>query len=148
MNSIDTNGKGKLRARVTTAGITMPLTGAKVTVSRFAEDGKGEDILYTAYTDENGLTDFFILDAPPSGNSESPESTGPAYASYNMTVTKDGYYTVKNIGIPIFEGVSSAQPVVMLPLSAGIGDVDGNTIYYYENNGYENLESDHTEKRG
>lgn len=137
MNEINKNGYGKLRARVTTAGITVPLEGAIVTVGKFTDGGKSEENIYYVKTDASGMTDYLLLEAPPSVNSESPDPTGPAYYSYNMTVSKDGYFTVKNIGIPIFDGISSLQPVVMIPLSA---DYTGeNMIVKYEDYGYEKL---------
>ena len=45
-------------------------------------------------------------------------SANPApFARYNVTVHKAGYGSVQNIGVPVFAGVVSTQPVTLIPLS-------------------------------
>ena len=38
-----------------------------------------------------------------------------AYTPYNVEVKKRGFYTVENIGVPIFEGITSIQTAEMIP---------------------------------
>ena len=40
-------------------------------------------------------------------------------------MSHEGYYTVTNNGVPVFEGVTSIQPVEMIPLA----DKDSKNVY-------------------
>ena len=42
-----------------------------------------------------------------------------------VQVSHEGYYTVTNNGVPVFEGVTSIQPVEMIPLA----DKDSENVY-------------------
>ena len=135
-------GTGYMIVRVTTARGAIPLEGAVVTVS----DYLGEDVkdrgnaIYTLTTNSSGLTDKFTLPAPPRALSLSP-GNGKSYLTYNIAVTKDGYYQQNYINAPVFEGITSIQNADMIPLSDN-GQTDrfdpyGNIFFETENGNLE-----------
>lgn len=114
---------GFLTANVKTANGALPLENASVTVysspppSENNESGFDEtDVIYTLKSDKNGKTQRVALKAKPLGLSQSPSEPFP-YLSYNILVTKDGYYDSTYLNVPIFEGVTSIQDVYLIPLS-------------------------------
>ena len=116
MNGADnTSGRGYLRVIVRKARETLPIEGAFVQIYG-GKAGEGSDLLYSLRTDTDGITDTVELTAPPAALSMKPGDPAP-YGVYNITVQKDGYGTVENVGVPIFDGVVSTQPVQLIPLS-------------------------------
>ncbi|MBE6560655.1 MAG: carboxypeptidase regulatory-like domain-containing protein [Ruminococcaceae bacterium] len=116
MNQENKPGMGRLQVIVNTAGGSLPVANAAVTV--YGADAENDDtgILYSLRTDVSGLTEYVDLAAPSRDLSLTPGNPAP-YARYNITVHRDGYGTVRNIGIPIFDGVLSTQRVTLIPLS-------------------------------
>jgi hypothetical protein len=92
------------------------IVGAQVSI--FASDSENDatGILYSLRTDEDGLTPTVELAAPPRILSMTPGTAVP-YGRYTVSVQKDGYGTVLNIGVPIFDGVVSNQSTTLIPLS-------------------------------
>ena len=138
----NSEGMGYMIVRVTTARGAIPLEGATVTVSDYFDEDKKErgNAIYTLKTNSSGLTDKFALPAPPRALSQSP-GNGKSYLTYNIAVTKDGYYQQNYINAPVFEGITSIQSADMIPLSDN-GQTDrhdpfGNIFYETEN---QNLE--------
>jgi hypothetical protein len=109
----DKSGIGYLRLRVFTAGGAFPVENAHAYVS-----SSGGDAVYSLITDVGGLTRTVALPAVPRAQSLSPGSDKP-YSTYDIVITKDGYQTVEDINVPIFDGVTSIQPVELVPLSEG-----------------------------
>ncbi len=104
---------GYLTVRVSTAGGAIPLEAASVTV-------RGGDIdapspIYSLSTNSDGLTPTVSLSAPPRAASQTPEDTSPAYAVYNIDVYADGYVPAFFHNVPIFTGINSVQPAVLVP---------------------------------
>lgn len=127
-------GRGFLRIRVLSAGGALPVEGAVVLISDYnGEDSEGT-LLYSLRTDEGGLTQTASLPAPPSLASQSP-GNGQPYSLYNVTVMKEGYYTVENIGVMVFDEVVAIQPVNLLPLSENdeIAGVQNGKVTIIEN---------------
>ncbi|MBE6606712.1 MAG: hypothetical protein E7635_06720 [Ruminococcaceae bacterium] len=107
---------GNLIVRVSTAGGTIPLEGALVTV--YAADGGDSSIIATRTTDSSGRTDKIVLETPPKELSETPDNGGVRpYAIYNIEVKSDGYYDAFNLELPVFDSITSILPVNMIPLS-------------------------------
>lgn len=107
---------GNLIVRVSTAGGTIPLEGALVTI--YAADGDNSQIITTRLTDSSGRTEKITLETPPRSLSETPDNGGVRpYAVYNIEVKSDGYYDSFNLEVPIFDSITSILPVYMLPLS-------------------------------
>lgn len=126
----DESGVGYLQLRVFTAGEAFPVEDAHVYVS--SDSG---DVAHSLTTDNGGLTRKIALAAVPRGQSLAPGNDKP-YSTYSIVVTKNGYRTVEDINVPIFDGVTSIQPVELVPLSEGT-DSSGNVIINRESTGEE-----------
>lgn len=109
-------GRGYLRVVVRTADGVLPLRDAEVLIYASDRENDNTGVLYSLRTDEDGRTEVVELDAPPRALSMTPGDPAP-FARYNVTVHKEGYGSVQNIGVPVFAGVVSTQPVTLVPLS-------------------------------
>ncbi|MCI8387348.1 MAG: hypothetical protein HFE63_02635 [Clostridiales bacterium] len=113
---------GYLVVNVVTARGAIPLQGAAVTV--LDSEAEGVPVVSVVHTDSSGKTERIALSAPDRSLSTSPGSGHP-FATYMIKINKEGYYPVTNSGIPIFEGITSIQPVEMLPLA----EYDSDSVY-------------------
>ena len=104
---------GYLTVRVSTAGGAIPLEGAAVNI----RGGNVEDsaIIYALVTNSDGLTPTVSLPTPPRSASETPQNTTPAYAVYNVDVYAKDYIPAFFNNVPIFSGINSVQPAVLVP---------------------------------
>ncbi len=108
-------GQGKLVIQTTTARDARPVQGVSVAVSEAGtEEGIPPTLLFTAVTDESGLTPVFDLPAPPRADSQSPGKTRP-YARYLVQIEHPDYQPVSVIDVTVFDGVVSTLPVYLLP---------------------------------
>ena len=114
---------GFLTVNVKTANGALPIENALVTVysspppSQNNEPILGEtNVIYNLKSDKNGKTQKVALKTKPLNLSQTPNEPFP-YLSYNILVTKDGYYDSTYLNVPIFEGVTSLQEVYLIPLS-------------------------------
>ncbi len=105
---------GSLIVSVRTAGNALPVEGATVTVSNATPDEPA--FLRTMQTDISGLTPLLPLSAMPKSDSLVP-GIGHPFTVYNIRVVKDGYYVHENRNVPIFAGITSLQPVELIPLA-------------------------------
>ena len=103
--------------RVTTARGAIPLGDAQVRIR--GEDPEDSGILYALRTDRDGLTKKVTLPTPPLSNSESPQG-GVPFTTYGVDVFKEGYTPLSFQNVPVFPGVVSVQPAVMVPLAGGL----------------------------
>lgn len=111
--------KGFIKVQVYSGRSPIPISGAKVTVSKTLSD---KYVLSTVYTDRNGHTQTITLPAKPAAMSQTPEGAIP-YTSYDILIEKENYLSVENLNVPIFEGILSVQPVRMNADTGGEGDV-------------------------
>lgn len=121
------NSYGYLRVTVRTAGGAIPVQRAIVTVK-----DENETLLAVFFTDESGNTPTLKVSAPPKENTESPNSGGAAFFRYNIDTDKAGYKSVRNIGVPVYSGVTSVQPIELVPASEGAKAGYGDQIKYNE----------------
>lgn len=137
---MEQSGKGYLKVRVTSVGEALPVKDALVVIREYKNDDEG-DVLYSLRTDIGGLTETVALSAPPAGDSLKPGGVKP-YATYNIYVTKDGYYTVENVAVPVFENIVAVQSVNMIPLTEedGIAGGSNGQIIIYETPEAESLQ--------
>lgn len=105
---------GYLIVNVTTARGAIPLENASVTI--FDSEKSGNPIVTSTVTDRSGKTPRLTLYAPDRSISMKPGTAKP-YASYLIEVELSGYYTVTSSGVPIFSGITSIQPIELLPLA-------------------------------
>ena len=91
---------GYLTVRVSTAGGAIPLENASVNIR--GGDVDDSTVLYALSTNSDGLTPTVSLPTPP-------------YAVYNIDVFANGYAPAFFHNVPIFSGINSIQPAVLLP---------------------------------
>ncbi len=105
---------GTLIVQTQAAAGAIPIKGATVIVRLARKDG-GSDLFRVLMTDESGLTAPIRIETPAPAESLSPGGDRP-YTEISTEVTADGYYNVINTGIPIYPGITSIQPVRMVPM--------------------------------
>ena len=104
-------------------GGAIPIPDATVRIRGADEENRFTE--YSLVTDRDGITDRVSLPAPPRSLSLAPGAPEKPYASYDVEIIKEGFYTKRILGAAIFAGIDADIPVVMLPL--GVGD-DGGVI--------------------
>lgn len=109
-----TQNYGYLIVNVVTARGAIPLAGAAVTI--YDGETEGKPIITVLYTDSGGKTERYALPAPSRDISLQPGNSKP-YATYMIQVDMEGFYPVANNGVPVFDGVTSIQPVEMVPFA-------------------------------
>ena len=114
INTPSADGIGYLTVRVSTAGGAIPLEYASVNVR--GADIEASDVIYSLSTNSDGLTPTVSLPTPPRSASTSPQSAEPSYAVYNIDVYAKGYAPAFFNNVPIFPGINSVQPAVLVPL--------------------------------
>lgn len=108
------NSWGFLQFDVFTAGGAYPVQGALVTVTKQLPSGSG--LVRILFSNRSGRTATIALPAPSRSFSQSPVSTTRPFSEYSVTVRAKGYYTIRDIKIPIFAGVKTVQPIDLIPL--------------------------------
>lgn len=108
---------GFLVVEAKTANGALPVEGAKVSVYEYSqeENDKSGALLYSVLTDQDGMTPKLALDAKSKELSMAPGNKNP-FTVYNIIVEKEGYYNNSYINAPIFQGITSVQPVELIPL--------------------------------
>ena len=104
---------GFLTVRVSTAGGAIPRESAAVNIRGGNVDDSA--VIYALSTNSDGLTPTVPLEAPARSASVTPDSTVPPYAVYNVDVFASGYSPAFFHNVPIFSGINSIQPAVLLP---------------------------------
>ena len=105
---------GYLVIRATTASEALPLENATVTV--YGELPDFSAVIVQTETGPDGLTPKLELLTPPRSLSETPDSARRPYASYRISVDREGYYPITLQGVPVFSGITSVQPADLIPL--------------------------------
>ena len=110
---------GFLEVVVRTVNGALPLEGALVSIYEYTQKDESAQrgaLLYSLETDENGRTPKIALPTKDKKLSQSYGNENP-YATYNISVAKDGYYNSSYVNTPVFQGITSIQPVSLIPLS-------------------------------
>ncbi|MCI7767982.1 MAG: hypothetical protein MSJ26_08415 [Oscillospiraceae bacterium] len=114
------NSWGFLQFEVFTAGGAYPVPGAVVIVKKMLPAGVG--LVRVLFTDRSGRTPTIALPAPSPELSQNPMNTARPFSEYNVTVRARGFYTMKDIKIPIFAGIKTVQPIDLIPLPEYSGE--------------------------
>ncbi len=109
-------GSGDLIVQVSIARGSIPVEGAAVTVT---DNAPSPNHIALLMTDNSGRTERLTLPAPSRELSQTPNGTERPYSVYHVLIEKEGYYPVQLLNIPIFDRISSIQPVSLVPLSEG-----------------------------
>lgn len=134
-------GVGYLIVRVTTARGAIPLEGARVDIRTYEEEQSSDpstrgDIVASLITGRDGTTVRVPLQTQPAAASESPGTKQP-YARYSADVFLEGYRRQSYLGIPIFDGITSLQSAVLVPLPEdGSGGTLPEDTQYFPETGY------------
>lgn len=116
---------GTLIVRVFVANETFPGNGADIEIKK--ELTNGEYVIHRGKTDESGIYGPVELNAPSIEYSKEFSDREP-YATYILTVKKDGFLTMIYNNLPIFPSIQSEQPVNLVPISQTGGNVDSIVI--------------------
>ena len=115
---------GFLTINVRTANGALPIENALVSIyeNKEFENGNGDItnsngyLLYSVRTNKNGQTEKLALPTKNASLSQSPGNIHP-FMSYNVFASKEGYFDSDVINIPVFQGITSIQPINLVPLS-------------------------------
>ncbi|MBO5092498.1 MAG: hypothetical protein J6C61_08460 [Clostridia bacterium] len=113
---------GFLTVDVKTANGALPVENAQVTIYNSARDTEKDpsslssDVIYNLTTDRSGKTQKVALKTKSAQLSQSPDEKIP-FMSYNISVNADGFYDNSYLNVPIFQGITSIQEVLLIPLS-------------------------------
>lgn len=116
---------GTLLFQVTGGQGAFPIGGATVVITKNLTDGHALSI--TTTTDESGKTQEFSLPAPHKNISQTPNERD-YFATYDAVITAPGYIAVTVRDIPIFDGITTIQPVNLSPNLTGQPVTETETI--------------------
>lgn len=103
---------GTLLFQVTGGQSAFPIKAANIVISKDLDETHTFSINTT--TDESGKTEELALPAPNKSLSQHPGG-GDVFSTYRARVTSPGYITVEILDIPIFDGITTIQPVNLSP---------------------------------
>lgn len=113
-------GRGYITVNVRTAGGALPVEGAVITIR--SEEAGGGTVIAVLITDSAGVSDIVELPAPPKENSMQPGNNNVS-SFYTVDTDREGYYHVVNEHIPVFDGVTAIQQVLLVPVAGGRDDL-------------------------
>lgn len=113
-DTLQENGSyGRLRITATSGNRASPIEDVLITVTRAGTEPP--ELLAVLLTDSNGTTQTLEISAPSETLSETP-SDEKVSATVDITAYKKGYFEVLNRNVAVFSGITSIQPVNMVPL--------------------------------
>lgn len=104
---------GYLQVQVYTAQGAVPIPGAYITISR--DNSEGEELFTLTFSDSNGFSPLLPVPTVSSSLSQQPGTPAP-FSTYNIRVDVPGYFTMRDLRVPVYGGVTSVQPAAMIPL--------------------------------
>ena len=111
---------GFLTVSVKTANGALPVKDALVNIYENLEDENGTNsngyLLYTMKTNALGQTERLALPTKSKALSTVPGNSRP-FMSYNIFVSREGFFDSEVINAPVFQGITSIQPISLIPLS-------------------------------
>ncbi len=121
-------GTGFIAVNVRTGDDSAPVEGASVKITG-NHSGKSF-ILGSAVTDSNGKTPLFELPAPETEPLRPPGSGKRVYSMYDISVTAKGFFNVRSVDVPVFDGITSVQNFSMIPLPLNMSESSETIINY------------------
>ncbi len=118
-------GKGIMKVQVYSGREAFPVVSANVLVTKDFDDG-----IYTYYdllTDTSGIVEGLSLVTPDSKMAQEDNTFVP-YSTYTVKVTHPNYITTVYTNVPVFDGITSIQPVNLMP-KTGTPTDDEEIIY-------------------
>lgn len=115
------NAVGYLLVEAKTADGALPIPGAQVTVTSTPGEG---NVKLTVETDLSGRTERLVL--PTASRNMTQSASNPQrYLTYHVSVLADGYYPFEANQVPVFVGVTTLQPAMLIAKSA----YESDTVY-------------------
>ncbi len=107
---------GFLKVNVYSGSVANPVKNAKVEVL------KGENVLFSLVTDENGQTNTITLPTIDKSYSEEEQHEVRPYETYDLRVSALGLTSTLIEGVQIFDGVTSLQNVYLSSIDDNEGE--------------------------
>jgi len=110
---------GFLVVSARTANGAIPIENALVNIYENIEDNGAMQngyLLHTLKTNSLGQTEKIALPTKSASLSTEPGNARP-FLSYNVFVSSEGFFDSDVINVPIFQGITSIQPVNLIPVS-------------------------------
>lgn len=118
---MEEQGTGYITVNVRTAGGALPVENAMITIKNISENGSDNSVVAIMLTDSSGTSEVVALPTPLRQNSQTPDADGEVSALYSIDTEKSGFYSVVNFNVPVFDGITSIQQVLLVPIATGIG---------------------------
>ena len=115
-------GQGELIVKLVTRFSASPIENGTVLISKDEEDG--ETLVKSLVSNRDGETNKISLPTVKAEESQNPGVKNP-YAAYSIRASKEGFFTIDSVNVPIFDGQVAIQTVEMIPLPE---DYQGKTI--------------------
>jgi len=122
-SDIPLSGSGIIRTEVRTGNNALPVEDAFVVITR-SDSGKKE-LVAALMTNKSGETISVNIPAP-----DSAVSQNIPFATVDISTSKNGFQTVVNLDVPVYSGVSTIQPVNLVPVPAGAGRTPDHEVLY------------------
>lgn len=106
---------GYMTVRVTLGGGAVPVENATVIIRGGGEDA-GEGVISES-TNRDGVTRAIPLSTPAKSLSLAPGAAALPYSVYDITVSKEGFYTKRISNLAMFSGINATLPVNLIPIS-------------------------------
>ena len=127
---------GFLTVTVRTSSGALPIENAMVNIYENIETKNGDGditnanghLIYSMRTNKSGQTEKVALPTKNIMLSLTPENVQP-FRSYNVFVSSEGYFDSDVINVPVFQGITSIQPINLIPLSEFSSPVDDVPFY-------------------
>ena len=116
---------GNITVKAFVADEAVPIKGVNLLIK--GADAENSNVIFTSFTDENGLSEPIILPTLTKEMSLSPQIK-KSYYSYNLTATREGYLNKNYYGIPIFSGVNTYLPINMIPEDNESTDINSDFV--------------------
>ncbi len=130
------SGMGILKVRAFSGKEAFPEKDVLIRVTLKDEQTGEEKFVAEATTDESGEIEPLNLPTRPAYLSLEPQSETPAFATYTLESHKDGFYTIINENVPIFDKQTSLQKLGLIPLPE---NYEGDGIITYDEESQNNL---------
>lgn len=115
---------GFLQVRAYTSDALIPLEGTAITV--LGTDGS---LLAARLTDSGGQIKPIPIPAPDAADSRSPGYTGQPFTQVVLRAQKPYYEQIQVNEVQIFPGITTVQPLEMIPIALYPDRLDG-TEYF------------------
>ena len=120
----DMSGIGYLTVRAFSGKEGQPEENVFVRVT-FKDKNGYEHLVSSAVTNSSGETAPIALQTKPEFLSQQPTDVAEPFEAYSLESRKDGYFTIINQNVPVFDSQTSVQRLEMIPLPANFS---GNTV--------------------